>query len=73
MALPGTSAADGEAKAAVAAAPVPAAPAPGTLREVDHQVVAQTVAACGGNVSKAARRLGVSRGLIYRHLKQSAA
>ena len=73
VALPGTSAADGEAKAAVAAAPVPAAPAPGTLREVDHQVVAQTVAACGGNVSKAARRLGVSRGLIYRHLKQSAA
>jgi len=25
---------------------------------------------CGGNVSKAAQTLGVSRGLIYRHLRQ---
>ena len=32
---------------------------------------AQT-AACGGNVSKAARLLGVSRGLVYRHLKSAA-
>ncbi|MEO5697054.1 MAG: helix-turn-helix domain-containing protein, partial [Burkholderiaceae bacterium] len=27
---------------------------------------------CGGNVSKAARALGVSRGRIYRHLRQDA-
>jgi transcriptional regulator of acetoin/glycerol metabolism len=63
------SANESEAKLPAATAPAPAAPPPGTLREVDHQIVAQAVAACGGNVSKAARQLGVSRGLIYRHLK----
>lgn len=47
-------------------ASVPAAP---TLRDNDRQLIQQTVQACGGNVSKAARTLGVSRGLIYRHLK----
>ncbi|HKX43789.1 MAG TPA: helix-turn-helix domain-containing protein [Burkholderiaceae bacterium] len=40
-----------------------------TLRDNDRQLIEQTVRACGGNVSKAARTLGVSRGLIYRHLK----
>jgi transcriptional regulator of acetoin/glycerol metabolism len=40
-----------------------------SLRDSDHHLVAQTVQACGGNVSKAARELGVSRGLVYRHLK----
>jgi transcriptional regulator of acetoin/glycerol metabolism len=58
---------------APAPAPAPAAVAPtsrpaGTLREIDAHLIAQTLADCGGNVSKAARRLGVSRGLIYRHL-----
>ena len=55
------------------ALPTPDAPAPAapTLRDNDRQLVQQTVQACGGNVSKAARRLGVSRGLIYRHLKAS--
>lgn len=45
----------------------------GTLRETDHHLIAQTLEACDGNVSKAARRLGVSRGLIYRHLKPQTA
>jgi len=40
-----------------------------TLRDNDRHLIQQTVQACGGNVSKAARTLGVSRGLIYRHLK----
>ena len=40
-----------------------------TLRDNDRHLIQQTVLACGGNVSKAARTLGVSRGLIYRHLK----
>jgi len=44
-----------------------------TLRDNDRQLIQQTVQACGGNVSKAARTLGVSRGLVYRHLKASAA
>ena len=54
--------------------PAPASPvqatslAAGTLRETDQHLITQTLAACNGNVSKAARRLGVSRGLIYRHL-----
>ena len=43
----------------------------GTLRDSDHHLVAQTVHACGGNVSQAARSLGVSRGLVYRHLKRT--
>jgi transcriptional regulator of acetoin/glycerol metabolism len=65
--------------APVAAPPLPAdhaapiaAPA-GTLRDTDHQAIAQALAACGGNISRAARQLGVSRGLIYRHLTPPAA
>ena len=57
--------------AAVPAGDLPsraAAPA-ATLRDNDRRVVEQTVRDCGGNVSKAARTLGVSRGLVYRHLK----
>jgi transcriptional regulator of acetoin/glycerol metabolism len=55
-----------------AAATVDAAsPPPGTLRDNDRHVIEQTLQACAGNVSKAARTLGVSRGLIYRHLKQA--
>jgi sigma-54 dependent transcriptional regulator, acetoin dehydrogenase operon transcriptional activator AcoR len=58
------------------AAPVPPpasaqASAP-TLRDSDRHLIARTVQACGGNVSKAARALGVSRGLVYRHLKAAA-
>jgi sigma-54 dependent transcriptional regulator, acetoin dehydrogenase operon transcriptional activator AcoR len=49
--------------------PAPAALPAGTLRDTDHHVIAQALAACDGNISRAARRLGVSRGLIYRHLK----
>jgi sigma-54 dependent transcriptional regulator, acetoin dehydrogenase operon transcriptional activator AcoR len=55
-------------------APVPApaaepAPQPVTLRETERQTVVRVLGECGGNVSRAARALGVSRGLIYRHLK----
>lgn len=55
-----------------APAPAPAvepAPQPVTLRETERQTVLRVLGECGGNVSKAARTLGVSRGLIYRHLK----
>lgn len=65
---------DGHARLhAVAPAPVqppvvPAAPAAVTLRETERQTVVRVLGECGGNVSRAARTLGVSRGLIYRHL-----
>lgn len=60
----------GEAVEMAPPAPSPA-PAPRTLRESDRHLVARTVAECGGNVSKAARQLGVSRGLVYRRLQQA--
>ena len=47
------------------------APAAATLRDSDRHLIERTVQACGGNVSQAARKLGVSRGRVYRHLKQS--
>lgn len=46
------------------------APPPATLRETERQTVVRVLGECGGNVSKAARTLGVSRGLVYRHLRQ---
>ncbi len=70
------------APVAAAAAPAAAEPAAtfaiapdtaGTLRDNDRQLIHQTLQACDGNVSRAARKLGVSRGLVYRHLKQAAA
>lgn len=41
-----------------------------TLRDAERQAVVQAVADCGGNISQAARVLGVSRGLVYRQLRQ---
>jgi sigma-54 dependent transcriptional regulator, acetoin dehydrogenase operon transcriptional activator AcoR len=39
------------------------------LRESDLELIHRTLQACTGNVSDAAKRLGVSRGLIYRRLR----
>jgi transcriptional regulator of acetoin/glycerol metabolism len=39
------------------------------LRESGLELIQMTLRACGGNVSSAAARLGVSRGLIYRRLR----
>ncbi len=44
-----------------------------TLRDTDRQLIAQTLQACGGNISLCARQLGVSRGRIYRHLQSEKA
>ena len=50
----------------VAAMPAPRGAT--TLREQSRQRVQQTLTECGGNVSEAARRLGISRTTFYRHL-----
>jgi transcriptional regulator of acetoin/glycerol metabolism len=39
------------------------------LRARDRELIASVLDECGGNVSRAAKRLRVSRGLIYRRLK----
>lgn len=59
----GAAAADRDAGAATAAAPP-------SLDDVHRHHIEQTLAACRGNISAAARRLGVSRGLLYRRLRE---
>ncbi len=44
------------------------APAIPTLQNANRALIEATLAACEGNVSRAARQLGVSRGLLYRRL-----
>lgn len=39
-----------------------------TLNHANRALIEATLAACDGNVSRAARQLGVSRGLLYRRL-----
>jgi hypothetical protein len=39
-----------------------------TLHLASRTLIESTLASCGGNVSRAARQLGVSRGLLYRRL-----
>jgi transcriptional regulator of acetoin/glycerol metabolism len=41
------------------------------LQVISRQAVAQTVAACAGNLSEAARVLGVSRNTVYRRLRET--
>jgi sigma-54 dependent transcriptional regulator, acetoin dehydrogenase operon transcriptional activator AcoR len=57
------------AAALTALAPAqPIVPMAATLDQVTGDVIERTLAACGGNISRAARRLGVSRGLLYRRM-----
>ena len=44
------------------------APTVPTLHHANRALIEATLAACDGNVSRAARQLGVSRGLLYRRL-----
>lgn len=48
---------------------LPGVPSGTTLRAADVDLIARMLADCKGNVSEAARKLKVSRGLIYRHMK----
>ncbi|MEA5668189.1 helix-turn-helix domain-containing protein, partial [Stenotrophomonas sp. MH1] len=41
----------------------------GSLQEMTLEVMRQALAACDGNVSQAAKRLGVNRSTLYRRLK----
>jgi sigma-54 dependent transcriptional regulator, acetoin dehydrogenase operon transcriptional activator AcoR len=60
--------------AASAAAPVAAAVAlPGRLEEVEVETMRQALAVSGGNVSEAARRLGINRSTLYRRLLSEGA
>ncbi|WP_338760345.1 sigma-54-dependent Fis family transcriptional regulator [Massilia sp. METH4] len=51
-----------------AAAPQPVPPGGASLETMEQQLIARTLEAHGGNVSAAARALGVSRNTIYRKL-----
>ncbi|MFM5413974.1 sigma-54-dependent Fis family transcriptional regulator [Aeromonas dhakensis] len=56
----------------VVVAPVaPPALAGSTLRQQNRQRVQQTLTECDGNVSEAARRLGISRTTLYRALREA--
>lgn len=46
--------------------PAPAPAPPPSLADHDRALILQTLQACEGNVSEVARRLGISRGRVYR-------
>lgn len=48
--------------------PMPPALPAASLADRDRALILETVRECGGNVSEAARRLGISRGRVYRAL-----
>lgn len=50
------------------AAPVAAINTSGSLEEVEQQAIVRALEAVGGNVSAAARKLGISRNTIYRKM-----
>lgn len=54
-----------------AALPAPDPSEPASLRDADVDLIARTLKECGGNVSAAARKLRVSRGLIYRRIQSA--
>lgn len=60
---------DGHAEPAVPGPMQAEAPHSETLREHSRKLIEETLAAQGGNVSQAARQLGVSRGTLYRRLR----
>ena len=43
----------------------------GPLRHVSRLLVEKMLASCDGNVSLAAKRLGISRSTLYRYLKEA--
>lgn len=57
------------APAPAAAPPATAAPLPVRLDELEAEIVRQAVEQAGGNLSLAARRLGIARTTLYRRLR----
>ena len=53
-----------------AAAPGEAVPLQGTLDEITERIITRVLEAEGGNVTRAARRLGVDRSTLWRRLKK---
>jgi sigma-54 dependent transcriptional regulator, acetoin dehydrogenase operon transcriptional activator AcoR len=49
--------------------PIPDPAAPRPLHEVEREAIERAVAEAGGNISVAAKRLGISRNTIYRRLR----
>ncbi len=70
MAAPQTTVPSGSTREPAAASSQAVKPPTETLRHGELHLIEAALASCQGNVSQAARSLGVSRGLIYRHLKQ---
>lgn len=68
----GMVAVDGPGPATARPAAPAAAASASALRALSDQLVHDTLQRCHGNVSKAARLLGVSRGLLYRRLRGGA-
>ena len=60
-----------DATARPASRPAAAPVAGGDLRELADARIRETLAAVEGNVSEAARRLGVSRNTLYRRLRRT--
>jgi transcriptional regulator of acetoin/glycerol metabolism len=44
------------------------ASSPGTLGETERQAISRTIEACAGNLTQAARQLGISRSTLYRKM-----
>jgi transcriptional regulator of acetoin/glycerol metabolism len=51
-------------------APAPAPSAPKSLQQLSQVLVQQALDSCKGNVSQAARKLGISRQTLYKKMKQ---
>jgi transcriptional regulator of acetoin/glycerol metabolism len=58
-----------EAHGAACLEPPSAEPLSGDLRQLAEARIRETLATVGGNMSEAARRLGVSRNTLYRRLR----
>ena len=68
----GSSATDG-ASISAAQSPIAAPETAQRLAELEHQWVTRAIREAGGNLSLAARRLGIARSTLYRHLRQADA
>ena len=45
-----------------------ARPGQGSMRDIEEKVYREAIAACGGNISKAAKKLGVARSTVYKKM-----